>query len=262
MRAFSLKLLLSSLIILMLLIIGCDETQFGFGVRTLLQTTPTLVVPYGPDLNGDWLSDYLGAEPPAGSNYFFFRANGLSSYYVTNGRCPATWRTYVNEAPTIPCGGQFASALVFPRKYTDFLCSARGFGRGMISSPSLLQEETYNNVTITGPDISDSYGMPKVYIYNYAGTLVSEAVASSCGPPTSPGDDPWMNGTVWVPDLSPGDYTFIVSNRTQQGGYEDIGGGYFYIVANPPPCDPTGEEEQNCYATGGIWYAADCRCIH
>jgi hypothetical protein len=266
MRKFAGLLLI--LVIAPLLMAGdCDGDSpppFGFGTQTYLLINQTQLIPTAYDLTGSHQADVYDRPPysPQGEHLFFQKLGGNNTYYLNGGRCPAIWRIGVYEPPNIPCGGQSALALVEPYKYTQIYCTNIGFRPGFSSVPTTLTANAYNEVTVSGPDISQTYGMPKVSVYDSYGYLIGEAVGTSWGPASDPNGSPWMSAMLWIPSLSPGDYTFIVSNATQSGGYENIGAGFFSILPiGPPPnsCDPV--EEQNCLNDPNkVWDSDACVC--
>jgi hypothetical protein len=256
MKNYLLKWLATSLVIISAIIIsGCEPTDHGFGVETLITTGPTGLSSFGVDLEGDWVSDYLGGVAPSGTIYSHLRMGKGSASYVKNGRCPATWSFRVIELPPIPCAQQSASQVYYPKKYGRLVCGPIGFKRTFITNPSSLQMPGSNNITISGPDISNEYGMPKVFIYSNAdGSLIGDVVATSYGLSGTPDGDPWMGATVLIPSLPSGDYTYIVGNATPSGGYESIGGSYVYISntsCGPPPPGCSVWDDVNCKCNDG-----------
>ncbi len=246
-------------------ILGCDDSTpaFGFGVVTLYERLPGVFEPYHPYLELEHVRDlypiFPGEPPATGSEVGGFGFACNAPCYILDGRTPAEWRFTVAELPIYPCGTQSVLAKAHAYKDTTLAC-AIGVLRGRFSaSPENPSVEAYNYMTVTGPGISNTYGMPKIFLYSSSGVLMAEAEATSCGSSPTPGDDPWMSGNVWIPRLGIGEYTFIVSNRTQGGGYEDIGGWSFLAVGPiQQGCDPT--DEQVCITRGCMFDSSTCTC--
>jgi hypothetical protein len=254
MRILSLKSYLVFSLALLLLIIGCGEDRDGFGVRLWYEISVTSfqLAPLPANIRGSWLSDNAGA---VGTSYGF--VNRWSGDYILNGRAPARWEITVSETlnpPMTPCWGRTAVGNIKSKTYNQLIC---GFFFSMRSnfdiSPQTIAANSTTNITVTGEGISGTYGMPIAFVMNTTGVILGEATASSC----TPG---WMNGTVYIPSVPSGNYVLMISNRTQSGGYEDIGGVEFYIEGGPPVCDPTGELAADCASYGGIFNYTTCHC--
>jgi hypothetical protein len=253
MRSLLLKSSLTFLLIPMFLITGCEEDREGFGIIASYSVGFSRYERYYPNIRGSWLSD----NPPTNNTNIFGFVNRVAPCYIEDGRAPARWAVTVSDTlnpPITPCWGQTATGDIKRKKYNSLICAPRLRLPFFNISPETIVALTENNITISGDGISDTYGMPKVYVLDSNGVFIGEATASSCGPG-------WLSGTLWIPSVPDGEYLLIVSNKTPDGGYEDIGGLNFLIDGEDPPCDPTGQLGSQCVASGGIWDPVNCVCL-
>lgn len=93
--------------------------------------------------------------------------------------------------------------------------------------------------TVSGSDISTTYGMPKVQYWDDYGQLLGEVTATAVAP-----DGSWLQATT--PNLSQaysGNWSVYVLNRTWDGGIEHVGSalvntyGRDYVPPPDNPCD-------------------------
>lgn len=120
----------------------------------------------------------------------------------------------------VPC---FAGSLTFPRDCFGgcdaFVRQQRFFGFSFTASPSSADlNNPPSSVTLYGPGIDATYGMPRVEYFDGDGYMIGTTYASSVA-----GD--YSSVTAPVPDLSgawSGTYSIQVTNKTWEGFYVDI----------------------------------------
>ncbi len=246
---------------------GCrsnsSDPNAGFtvkGVARVFNPQQTLHIDYAT--GGNFQGVFLSGDGTSGTITSFDVNESFFAYNVRGAKVPGRWRIGLRR------GFVLGSLCALPavkevnvRLGSEETIVCFGGTSIFISQPDTV--DAFNppsTITLTGSGIEDTYGMPKVAIYDEYGNVGASVTATQLS--SQPDSD--MQSLTFNPgDLSQaydGVYNITVSNVNADGSWSIVGGAIVSVYGNPPPppdpgpgpgggCEPQpqGYEQLPCY---------------
>ena len=170
----------------------------------------------------------------------------LFNYNARGAKVPGTWRLGLSRG--FVAGSLCVGSVVDDRNVSlGSVETLRCYGGTSIYVSQPDSVDAFNppsTITITGPGIEDTYGMPKVAIYDEYGNVGTSVTATQ----TLTGGVPHSGSGIEALTFNAGDlsqvydgtYSITVGNVNADGTWSAVGGAIVSVYGNPPPPPDTG----------------------
>ena len=204
---------------------------------------------------------FLSGAGTFGSITSFDVNESTFAYTARGAKVPGRWRLGLSRGFVL---GSLCVSPVVDERNVDLgsVETLRCFGgtSSFIAQPDSVDAlNPPSTITITGSGIADTYGMPKVAVYDEYGNVGASVTATQLS--SQPNSD-LQTLTFSASDLSQvydGVYSISVSNVNADGSWSIVGGAIVSVYGNPPPppdpdpggggCEPQPQdmEQLPCY---------------
>lgn len=238
-----------------------SDPNAGFtvkGVARVYNQFQTAYIDYAT--SGRYEGVFLSGTSTSGSMSNFDEPSGFS-YTARGAKVPGRWRLRLSRGFDV---GSLCAAPVTDDRNVSLgsVETLYCFGgvRIFVAQPDTVDAlNPPSTITLTGPGIEDTYGMPKVAIYDEYGNVGASVTATQFS--SQPNSD---NRTLTfnAGDLSQaydGTYSITVNNVNADGTWSIVGSAIISVYGNPPPppdpdpggggCEPQPQdmEQLPCY---------------